>query len=156
MHHTEPTFTLEELEAQEGIEFEHFDANDAFDLGTITVAVIREWNLNLAVDIIIGEHHVYRAKIGADDGGRSDHWLPRKSAVARDFAASSLLVRFRHDAAGTKFTDLDVDQDAYAAYGGAVPIRVAGEVVGTLTTSGEADVVDHEVAVEAVRRYLAS
>ena len=37
-----------------------------------------------------------------------------------------------------------------------MPLRVCGQVVGTLTTSGEPDVVDHAVAAEAVRRYLAA
>jgi hypothetical protein len=36
-----------------------------------------------------------------------------------------------------------------------MPIRVNGEFVGTITTSGEPDVVDHAVAAEAVRRFLA-
>ena len=40
------------------------------------------------------------------------------------------------------------------AHGGSIPLRVNGEVVGTITTSGEPDVVDHATAAEAIRRYL--
>lgn len=154
MSHVEPSYTVEQLEGEEGVEFDHFTNDDAFDLGTITAGVIREWDLKLAVDIVIDGHHVYRAKLKNSDRG-SDAWLSKKAAVAREFGASSLLVRYRHDAEGTRFADRDVDHELYAAYGGAIPIRVNGAIVGTITTSGEADVVDHEVAMEGIRRYLA-
>jgi uncharacterized protein (UPF0303 family) len=35
-----------------------------------------------------------------------------------------------------------------------MPIRVGGEVVGTITMSGEPDVVDHAAVAETVRRFL--
>jgi uncharacterized protein (UPF0303 family) len=35
-----------------------------------------------------------------------------------------------------------------------VPIRVKGEMVGTITMSGEPDSIDHETAVAAIERYL--
>jgi uncharacterized protein (UPF0303 family) len=40
------------------------------------------------------------------------------------------------------------------AHGGSFPIYVDGAIVGTFTMSGEPDVVDHEVAAEALRRYI--
>lgn len=154
MEHSQPVFTLEQLEEEEKLEFLSFSNDDAFDLGTIATSVIREWNLSLAVDIVIGDDQVYRANLKNTDKG-NNAWLTGKAAVARDFRASSLLVRFRHEAAGTKFSDLDVDHELYKAHGGSVPIRVNGEIIGTITLSGEPDVVDHEVAVEAIRRFLA-
>jgi uncharacterized protein (UPF0303 family) len=33
-------------------------------------------------------------------------------------------------------------------------LRNGEEVIGTITVSGEPDVIDHEVAAEAVRRYF--
>jgi uncharacterized protein (UPF0303 family) len=39
------------------------------------------------------------------------------------------------------------------AYGGSIPIYVDGELRATITMSGEPDVVDHEAATEALRRY---
>ena len=41
----------------------------------------------------------------------------------------------------------------HRAHGGAVPIFVNGEVVGSITMSGEPDVIDHALAAEAIRRY---
>jgi uncharacterized protein (UPF0303 family) len=153
MSQTLPVFTLEDLESAEELQFAKFDNDDAFELGTIAGNLILERGLKLSVDIVIGDHHVYRAKLGASEQG-SDYWLLRKGNVARDFGASSLLIKERHKAAGTRFEDLDVDQEQYGAHGGAIPIRVNGEIVATITTSGEHDLVDHEVAADAIAEYL--
>ena len=62
----------------------------------------------------------------------------------------------RHLEAGTPFEERDdVDHGLVKAYGGSIPLKVAGEIVGTITTSGEADAIDHETAAEALARYLA-
>lgn len=67
-----------------------------------------------------------------------------------------MLVKMRHLEAGTPFEERDdVDHDAVKAYGGSIPLKAAGEIVGTITMSGEADAVDHEAAAEALARYLA-
>jgi hypothetical protein len=39
------------------------------------------------------------------------------------------------------------------AYGGSIPIFADGVPVGTITTSGEADVIDHQVAADAVAAF---
>lgn len=154
MSHAEPVFTLAELEEQEKLAFPSFDGIAAYELGTIAAEVIREWDLKLAVDIVLDGSLVYRAKLN-NTAADAERWLSRKAASAVEFGASSLLLRFRHDAEGTSFTDRDIDHDVYAGYGGAFPIRVDGKIVGTITSSGEPDVVDHEAVVEAIRRYLA-
>ncbi len=154
MPHTIPEFTIADVEAQPIIDVDSFTTDDAVDLGLIAVAVIREWDLSLAVDIVVRGDLVFRAKLGATDVG-NDVWLAGKAAVVRNFNEPSLLVRLRHEAAGTPFADLDYDHDVMKAHGGSIPIRVNGDVIGTITTSGEPDVVDHEAASEAVRRYVA-
>jgi uncharacterized protein (UPF0303 family) len=98
---------------------------------------------------------VFRAKLKSTGPG-NDPWLAGKAAVATHFGEPSLLVKARHLAAGTPFETQDYDHDVMKASGGSIPLRVGGEVVGTLTMSGEPDAIDHEAAVEAIRRYLAS
>ena len=41
------------------------------------------------------------------------------------------------------------------AHGGSIPVFVSGIVAGSMTMSGELDVVDHDAAAEAVRWFLA-
>ena len=148
-----PVFTIEDLEAVPRFDRASFDNEDAVDLGLIAVGVIRHHGANLAVRIVLGGDAVFVAKLGTTGPG-NDPWLAGKAAVAERFGEPSLLVRRRHEAAGTPFADrTDVDHDVLRAHGGSVPIFANGQVAGSITMSGEPDVVDHALVAEAIRRY---
>jgi uncharacterized protein (UPF0303 family) len=148
MTHAVPEFTIEQLEAQSTIDADSFTTDDAVALGLIAIEVIREWDVNLCVDIVLSGDLVFRAKL-RDTGADNDPWLAGKAAVVRQFGEASLLVKYRQQAAGTL-----ADTDTLRFHGGSIPIRVHGEIVGTITMSGEPDTVDHEAANEAVQRFL--
>ncbi len=148
-----PEYTVAGLERLNTVEFPSMTNDDAVALGLKAVEVIREWDLSLAVDIVVGGDLVFRAKLKGTGPG-NDAWLAGKAATANHFGEPSLLVKARHLEAGTSFNDEDVDHDLLKAHGGSIPLRVAGEIVGTLTMSGEPDATDHEAAVEAIERYL--
>ncbi len=148
-----PTITREELEALEALDFGFVDNELGVDLGLVAVEIITERGLNLAVEVVVAGDIVFRAKLGTT-GPDNDPWLAGKAAVAAHFGAPSLLVRRRLEAAGETVADHGLDADRFRAHGGAIPLRAGGEVVGTLTLSGEPDVVDHAVAAETIRRYL--
>jgi len=151
-----PTFTAADVEAQPTIDLPSFDNDDAVDLGLIAVQVIREQNVSLAVRILLRGDVAFQAKLKATGPG-NDPWLAGKAAVVDHFGEPSLLVKLRHQEAGSPFEErTDVDHEVLKAHGGSSPIRVNGELVGSITTSGEPDVVDHAVTAESVRRYLAS
>lgn len=148
-----PVFTVADLEAVPRFEPERFDNDDAVALGLLGVEVIRHHRANLAVRIVLRGDVVFVAKLGTTGPG-NDPWLAGKAAVADRFGEPSLLVRRRHEEAGTPFADrTDIDHDVFRAHGGSVPIFVDGEVVGTITMSGEPDVVDHALVAETIRRY---
>ncbi len=150
-----PTFTIAELEPLLELSFGAMTADDAVDLGLATIALIRERDLNLAVDVTLRGHSMFRAKL-KNTGPDNDFWLDAKAAVAVHFGEPSLLVKLRHLEAGTPFEErTDVDHSRLRAHGGSIPLRDGDEGIGTITVSGEPDVVDHEVAAEALRRYLA-
>lgn len=151
-----PEYTVADLEYLNDLDFGSFTSDDAVDLGFITVELIREWDLNLSVDILIDEYLVFRARLGSTGPG-NDPWLAGKAATVRRFGEASYLVKMRHLEAGTPFEErADVDHEVFKAHGGSIPIKVGGEVVATITTSGEPDAVDHEISAEAVRRFLAA
>jgi uncharacterized protein (UPF0303 family) len=151
-----PNYTTSDLEPLLGVEFPHLDNDDAVSLGLVAVEVIREWDLELAVRIVLGDDIVFQAKLGGTGPG-NDPWLAAKAATAVLFGEPSLLVKLRHLDAGAPFEQRDdIDHELYKAHGGAIPLRVDGQVVGTLTMSGQPDVIDHEAAAEAISRYLAS
>lgn len=151
-----PSYTAADVEAQPTIDLPSFENDDAVDLGLTAVEVIREQNVSLAVRILLRGDVVFQAKLKKTGPG-NDPWLAGKAAVVDRFGEPSLLVKLRHQEAGTPFEErTDVDHEVLKAHGGSSPIRVNGEVVGSITTSGEPDVVDHVATAEAVRRYLAS
>jgi len=151
-----PEYTVADLEYLNELEFPTLTNDDAVDLGMIAVALIREWDLSLAVDIVLDGDLVFRAKL-KNTGAGNDPWLRRKAATAMRFGEASFLIKTRHLEAGTPFEErTDVDHDAFKAHGGSIPLRVGGVVLGTITVSGEPDAIDHEVAAEALKRYLAT
>ena len=151
-----PVYTAADVAAQRTIDVPSFDNDDAVQLGLFALEVIRERDLNLAVRVVLRGDIVFQAKLKATGPG-NDPWLAGKAAVAEKFGEPSLLVKLRDLESGTPFEQrADIDHDAMKAHGGSIPIRVDGEVVGTITTSGEPDVVDHQTAAEAVSRFLAA
>lgn len=149
-----PEYAVADLEYLNDIHFTDFSTDDAVDLGLIAVDLIREWDLSLAVDILIGEYLVFRARL-KDTGPGNDPWLAGKAATVRRFGEASYLVKLRHLQAGTPFEERDdIDHEVFKAHGGSIPIKVGGEVVATITVSGEPQEIDHEVAAETLRRYL--
>ena len=151
-----PVYTAADVAAEPTIDLPSFDNDDAVQLGLFAVEVIRERELSLAVRVVLRGDIVFQAKLKATGPG-NDPWLAGKAAVAERFGEPSLLVKLRDLESGTPFEQrTDVDHDALKAHGGSIPIRVDGEVVGTITTSGEPDVIDHQAAAEAVARFLAT
>ncbi|MES2171267.1 MAG: heme-binding protein [Actinomycetota bacterium] len=148
-----PVFEITDLEGLTGLDVDHFDNEAAVILGILGVEVIRERNANLCVQVVVGEDVAFRANLGTT-GSKNDEWLAGKAAVARHFSEPSLLVKRRQEAAGTTLEQQGLDFETYRAHGGSFPIRVGGDVVGTITMSGEPDVVDHAAVAETVRRYL--
>jgi uncharacterized protein (UPF0303 family) len=149
-----PVFTIEELEKLSSVEFEKFDNDDAVDLGLVAVAVIREHDRNLAVKVSIHGETAFRANL-KNTGAANDQWLAGKEAVVHHYGESSLLAKLRLAEAGRTLEDEGLDAARHKLYGGSVPIRVAGQIVGTISMSGEPDVLDHGTVVEAIERYLA-
>ncbi|QAV69372.1 hypothetical protein ESZ53_02295 [Salinibacterium sp. UTAS2018] len=151
-----PHYTVADLEYLNLVDCIRLSNDDAVALGLFAVQVIKERELNLAVEIVLDGDVVFKAKL-KDTNPDNDPWLTGKAAVAVRFEEPSLLVKLRHLAAGAAFEDRsDVDHETFKAHGGSIPLRVDGTVVGTLTMSGEPDVLDHQAAAEALARFLDS
>jgi uncharacterized protein (UPF0303 family) len=152
MPHPLPTYSVANLEALEPFELPRLTKDDAYNLGTIGVQVIREWDVSLCVHIVIDGDLVYAVKL-AKTGKGNDAWLAGKAEVANRYGESSLLVKLRREASGETG---EADPDTFRVAGGCIPIFVDGKIAGTITMSGEEDVIDHEAVVETLQRYLVS
>jgi uncharacterized protein (UPF0303 family) len=147
---TDEIAALEALEAE--LVFETFDLNDAWRLGSAAAEIILENGYSLSVQIVIAGRTVFKAAFNGVSQD-TEPWLVGKAAAALLFESSTMRVRLRKDADPSVIEGLD--EDLYRTHGGSVPIRVVGTgIVGTITVSGEPDVVDHAVAIEALSRTL--
>ncbi len=150
-----PEVSIEEVEGAEALEFPPMDNDAAVRLGELAVHTIRELERNLAVDIYLGDDLVFRAKNGTT-GIANDAWLARKRQTVLFFGTSSYLAKRRLQDEGKTLEDVNGPiPDAMVLSGGSFPIRVGGELVGTITMSGEPDVIDHLTVVTTVERFLA-
>jgi uncharacterized protein (UPF0303 family) len=147
-----------QLEDQEHrLQFERFDNNDAWALGSLLVGLARERELPVTIDIRRHGHQLFHAALPGT-APDNDAWIDRKVRVANRFNASSYLVG-RRLAAGDRTLGAaqGIDEAEYAPHGGAFPIRITGVgVVGTVTVSGLPQADDHALVVEALEAFLSS
>ena len=145
-----PEYTVASLEAEPRAEISSLTRDDAVRLGEVGIAVIREWNRNLAIEVRVGSELAFRAQLGTTCEENAAA-ISGKVATVTALGVSSLLARRRHEADPAYGADLGSDA---RLWGGCIPIFVDGTFAGTVATSGEPDVVDHEATAETLRRYL--
>jgi uncharacterized protein (UPF0303 family) len=152
MPRPEPEYTVASLEAEPVADFPSLTRDDAVRLGEIGIAVIREWERDLAIEVRVGAELAFRAQLGGTGQENADS-IRYKVTTVTALGVSSLLARRRNEADPSYGADLGDDA---RLWGGCIPIFVGGVLAGTVGTSGEPDVVDHEATAETVRRYLAT
>lgn len=148
--------TLDQVLAEPTLDFEEFTNESAVRLGESVLAAIRDNHADLAVRVVVNGDIVFQAKLGSTGPG-NDEWLRGKALAAEQTGEASILSRLRPVAAGTPLTLADYyTGDGPKPFGGSFPIKVNGVVVGTVTASGEADHVDHQVVAEGIRNFMNS
>ncbi len=137
-------------------DFDRFDHDDAWRLGSSLVARCQADNLPVTISVRLGEHRVVHAAM-AGTSADNDAWVDRKANVVRRFGVSSQAVNRRYvgsDHAGF-LSAFGLSPRDYAATGGAVPIRVHGSLVGVLAVSGLESDEDHDLAIDSLRHHQA-
>jgi uncharacterized protein (UPF0303 family) len=150
-------YTLAQLAAEEEeLQFSGFTNDDAWELGSALVTAGREQGLPIAVDISRNRHQLFHASLPGTTPD-NDSWIQRKTRVVDRFGHSSLYVRQASIERGTTFeAEFGLDQERYAAHGGAFPIIVRSVgPVGAVVVSGLPQVADHRMVVAALRAHAA-
>jgi uncharacterized protein (UPF0303 family) len=148
-------YTLAQLAAEEEeLQFSGFSNDDAWELGSALVTAGREQGLPIAVDISRNRHQLFHASLPGTTPD-NDSWIQRKTRVVDRFGHSSLYVRQASIERGTTFeAEFGLDQERYAAHGGAFPIIVRSVgPVGAVVVSGLPQVADHRMVVAALRAH---
>jgi uncharacterized protein (UPF0303 family) len=154
---TQTTPSIEELQAQElRLVLPRFTHDDAWTLGSLLVALARERQAPVAIDIHRAGQQLFHAALPGSSPD-NDAWITRKRRVVERYGCASYLVGTRFRAKGTTFeASSRLDPNLYAAHGGSFPINVEGAgVIGAVTVSGLPQLEDHRLVVEALERFLA-
>ncbi len=141
------------LEQERDIQFESFDHDDAWAVGTMLRTWASEQKMPVAIAIMLGEQRAFHAGLPGSSA-ENDWWLARKFRVVDHFGHSSLAVGTDFKARGLNFeTDSGLDFEQYAAHGGAFPLIVGGSIVGKVGVSGLAQREDHALVVKALTAH---
>ena len=135
-------------------DFDHFDHDDAWRVGSALAARSRADDLPVVIAIWLGEQRVFHAALPGTSAD-NDSWVEKKARVVRRFARSSLEVYEKYVASNPHFfTAFGLSPTEYAPGEGAVPIRVRGTMVGVLAVSGLESGGDHDLAVSGLQAAL--
>lgn len=148
--------TLAALAEEESeLQFREFSNDDAWRLGRQMVESAQRQSLPVAIDISRNVQQLFHAALPGTSAD-NDSWIRRKNNVVNRYGHSSYYVGTQFRAKGKDFdTDSRLNNDQYAAHGGAFPILVQNVgVVGTITVSGLPQLEDHRFVVAEIRRYL--
>jgi uncharacterized protein (UPF0303 family) len=140
---------------EEILQFPYFSRRDAWELGKILVNDILERNLVLSVSIRLTSGLVFFQYLTEGTTANNESWMTRKFNVVRELEISSLLNTLRLKKRNQTLEDRGLDPKLYALSGGAFPIRIKGSgLIGVVAASGLPHLVDHEVIVNAIDRFL--
>jgi uncharacterized protein (UPF0303 family) len=147
---------LEKIALQERrLQFQHFNSEMAWALGTALKAAAEKRQVAVAIDIQL---HGYPLFSYAMPGTTPDNWdwIRRKRNVVLRFHRSSYAIGLKHERARSTLQDgASLDPKDYAAHGGCFPILLVGTgCVGTIAVSGLPQRDDHALVVSVLQDYL--
>ena len=137
------------------MELEKFNNKLALEMGLSIIDLAKTRNQHIAIEISRLNHTIF---LFFDDKLPADkhNWLRRKANVAKHFEESSLSVK--NDLISGKMSleeTFGLDTKDYIAKGGSIPIFVKNVgMVGTITVSGLKDIEDHQIIIDALRKYF--
>jgi uncharacterized protein (UPF0303 family) len=148
---------LAELLAEEDrLVFDHFDYQNAWDLGTAMREHALAANFPIVISIRRNDQRLFHTALPGS-AADNDAWIERKCAVVDRYGHSSYYVGCQFRARGGNFdTDARLDANLFAAHGGAFPLLLRSTgCIGTIAVSGLPQVDDHRFVVTELERFLA-
>lgn len=144
------------IEKQEQVlRFDHFDNEDAWELGSIIVEEARKKKCSIAAEIWINGYQVFRYGFSGTNNF-NDIWLKRKINTVNMLHRSSLRVYYMpYVGEDDIYKDGHLDSTVYGNMGGGFPIYVREcGVIGAVAVSGMSHIQDHQLAVKGIEKML--
>lgn len=134
---------------REELNVSSFAHTEAIAVGQAALRIAEEQDLPVVIDVRRGAHLVFHAA-RAGTTAEHDDWVRRKvnTAVRHEVPSYEFLLRQRQSGRVPDW----LDPTEFAVAGGAVPVFVAGSVVGVVAVSGIVATPegDHELAMAAL------
>ncbi|MBX0329356.1 heme-degrading domain-containing protein [Oscillochloris sp. ZM17-4] len=147
---------LERIAAQErDLQFDRFDAADAWDLGCRLRAAAESRGVAVTVEIRMAGQTLFLSAMPGTTPANAD-WARRKRNVVELLGQSSYAVGLGLAREGTSLEDKQgLSLRDYATHGGSFPLRVAGVgCIGAITVSGLPQREDHSLIVAVLAERL--
>ena len=129
---------------------------EAIEIGEIAIALGRDRNLAIAVEVRMKEWTVFHISLPGSDT-ENDRWIARKARATLLTGNSTMYERVLAEEQGINWYESHgVTEATHAVHGGSLPLNVSGVgLVGILLISGLPQVQDHLLGVEIITEYLA-
>ena len=134
------------------MQFEHFDQEDAYRLGTILRQAGAAGAQPAAVRVVLDGLIVYQSFPNGTTAENGE-WMDRKYATVVDNRTSSLRALAEREHFGIREL-WQSDEEGHAFCGGGFPLVVNGEFRGVALVSGLPHLEDHALLVRALSVYL--
>ena len=141
-------------EQEESLQLDHFNAADAWQLGLILRELALETGADMSVNISLLGAQVFHCGLGQPkpNFGR---WIARKEKGVLECWESSLRLKLEALTGGNQLEDHGFAVSEVVFCGGCFPLRLKTlGIVGTITVSGLSDLQDHQLAVDALAKFL--
>jgi uncharacterized protein (UPF0303 family) len=144
------------LQEEQELQFAKFNELTAWELGSQLVEMAIDKSLSVTIDITRGEHQLFHASLPGTSAD-NDEWIKRKVRLVYRFGHSSFYMGQLLKSKGKRIEESYlIPESLYAPHGGCFPVIVKGTgMVGTVTVSGLPQEEDHQLVVQAIRKFLA-
>jgi len=143
------------LSEEKSLQFDHFNEDTAWQIGSWLVEQATRDGLAVTIDIQLGDHQLFHASRPGTSAD-NDEWIKRKVRLVRRMGHSSFyygqFLKSKGKSIEEKFL---LPESEFAPHGGCYPILLKNTgLVGTITVSGLPQEEDHKLVVMAIRHYL--
>ncbi len=139
---------------EESLRLDHIDAAEAWQLGLVLRDLGLETGADVALRVSLLGAPVFHCGLGQPKPNFS-RWIARKEKGTLECWKSSLRLKLEALTGGNQPEDHGFSAPEVVFCGGCFPLRLKNlGVVGAITVSGLSDTQDHQLAVDALAKFL--
>ena len=138
---------------EETLRFDSFSNDDALRIGNAVVKYATSKNKAVATEIVVNGWTQFLFCMEGTSPANI-RWLKRKRNFLEYRRTSSLLGQKLMEEQNRTMSGIFLDENEYSDRGGAFPIRIGNQVIGSITVSGLPDVEDHQMVADVLASYL--